>query len=218
MKKIKKNELETFPTNQKIIEPVRTFKGKEMYDVNPFIETIIIQTRNKSQIIGKNLVVTDQDGMELSMSTVSAYKKVDTQEFLKVFAATYTLMMGLSPFAYKTLIIFMYAITYDAIGKDVVFLPYSKAEKYMEEINAENNGKKIKITQSEFSKGVRQLIANNLIAANNNGDGWYFINPNYIFNGDRVAFLQIYEKKKKEKEIQAQGSLLELNKNNNDPF
>ncbi|MBC9222158.1 hypothetical protein IBK32_10680, partial [Escherichia coli] len=43
--------------------------------------------------------------------------------------------------------------------------------------------------------GLAELEAAKIIAKHLR-PGWYFINPNFIFNGDRIAFTTVIERKK----------------------
>jgi hypothetical protein len=56
-------------------------------------------------------------------------------------------------------------------------------------------------------KGLGELIANSIIAPSCQPNIW-FINPNVIFNGDRIAFIR--EFRMKEKKINAKDPLLPL--------
>ena len=71
--------------------------------------------------------------------------------------------------------------------KDVVVLDMVVAEAFIEKTGLKA------LSRNTFLKGLSELVSNKIIARHNR-QGWYFINPNFIFNGDRVAFSNIDSK------------------------
>jgi hypothetical protein len=51
------------------------------------------------------------------------------------------------------------------------------------------------ISRRTFSRGMAELIDKKFIAAMP-AVGWYWVNPDFIWNGDRLAFVKEYRKKK----------------------
>ena len=118
------------------------------------------------------------------------YKQVDTAQFIKLFTQNITLTFDLSSAGIKALNVVAYAVQNDAIGKDIVPL----GEIQLEHFNREYSKK---FTLPTFYRGLKELEKNKIIAKYLT-QGLYFINPNFIFNGDRIAFTTLIEKKKKE--------------------
>ena len=59
---------------------------------------------------------------------------------------------------------------------------------------------------SQVYLGIGELMANKIIAQSVNPNLWY-INPNVIFNGDRIAFIKEYSLKQTKKLKVTQGEL-----------
>jgi hypothetical protein len=54
--------------------------------------------------------------------------------------------------------------------------------------------------QSDILQGLAELEPAQIIAKHMR-QGWYFINPNFVFNGDRVAFTAVIERKSKPPDV-----------------
>ena len=59
--------------------------------------------------------------------------------------------------------------------------------------NYEDRKPPVKLSLSTFKRGLNELEEAQIIAKHMR-PGWYFINPNFAFNGDRIAFTTIIEK------------------------
>lgn len=60
----------------------------------------------------------------------------------------------------------------------------------------ENNDSSISLSLSTFKRGLNELEQAKIIAKTIKlGD--YFINPNFLFNGNRIAFTTVLEKEEK---------------------
>ncbi|EFG0391728.1 hypothetical protein [Escherichia coli] len=46
-----------------------------------------------------------------------------------------------------------------------------------------------------FKRGLGELVKSQILAMNKR-KGFYYINPNFVFNGDRVAFTTVLEMNK----------------------
>ncbi|MEM7874823.1 hypothetical protein [Morganella morganii] len=55
-----------------------------------------------------------------------------------------------------------------------------------------NNGE-LKMTLRTFQRGLSELESRKIIAKTMR-KGFYYINPNFVFNGDRIAFTTLIEK------------------------
>ena len=56
----------------------------------------------------------------------------------------------------------------------------------------------VSISESTFHRGMKELIKKNFIAETTTLN-LYFINPDYLFNGDRLSFVKTFIKSKYEK-------------------
>jgi hypothetical protein len=160
---------------------------------NPFIDEMIIPMGTKSvklQSLGKNDNIIVNQGTGESMGTaITTYKKVDADQFVKLFVGNIALTFDLNSAGIKAFNVLMWMVQYKAIAKDLVYL----GEPEMDDFLKENpNIKEFK--RATFSRGLKQLVDAKIIA-HAQRQGMYFINPSFCFNGSRLAFTNIIEKR-----------------------
>ena len=160
---------------------------------NPFVEDMMIPVGKKSVRISKmgkdsNVLVNQSTG-EVSGTHVVAHKKVDTERFVKTFSDYMAFTFDLTKAGNKALRIVMWAMTDQAVGKDVVILDRYTHEDFM------SNHEGLTISYPTFTRGLSELEKAKIIAKTVRA-GSYFINPSCMFNGDRIAFTTLIERDK----------------------
>lgn len=179
----------------------------DRYEVNPFLNdngSLFIPT-NKKQIrvepLGqdKNVLVNQATGAILG-THVTTYKNVDSQQFIKLFTANIGLTFNLTAAGIKTLSVVVWSVQHNALSKDTIDLESFALAEFLES-NKETTPP-LKLSKATFGRGLVDLEKAKIIAKTMK-KGRYFINPNFMFNGDRIAFTTIIErtKEKKIKEI-----------------
>lgn len=160
------------------------------YKQNPFIENMLIPIGTKQVRLSKmgkdrNVLVNQLTG-EFLGTHVTTYKKVDKGKFVKLFAENIAMTFELGSAGLKALNVLIFTVQNSGMGKDRVSL-----DKYALEEFLSDSGQKL--SHATFTRGIKELIEAQIIArCLKQGD--YFINPNFIFNGDRVAFTTAIEK------------------------
>jgi hypothetical protein len=175
------------------------------YKTNPFVVDMIVPVKGRKvrlSSLGKddNILVNQATG-EVSGTHVTTYKRVDGEQFVKLFTANIALTFDLSSAGIKTFSVLLWVIQHKAIGKDEVDLDALILEDFME-AHAEDK-KPLKLSIATFKRGINELEKAQIIAKTMR-KGRYFINPNFMFNGDRIAFTTLIERKpiEEKKEIQ----------------
>jgi hypothetical protein len=163
------------------------------YRENPFLEDMTITKKTKQvkiSTLGKddNILVNTATGEEVGTSIVT-YKAVDDEMFVKLFTANIAMTFDFTSSGIKAFSVLMYQMQKDAIKRDVVQLDEYSLEDFLD-ANTEK-----KLSSATLYRGIREMIKGQIIAKNVKS-GFYFINPNFAFNGDRIAFTQIIERKK----------------------
>ncbi|EOB3604795.1 replication/maintenance protein RepL [Vibrio vulnificus] len=172
-------------------------KSKEIrYKENPFLKALQITTAGKRVTVN---VMGDDDNVLVNQSTgevkgtvVTTYKAVDDEQFVKLFTQNIALTFSLNAAGIKAFNVLMFAMQ-SAIRTDLVAL-----DKYMLEdfIEAHKDKKPpLKLSEATFMRGLKEL-ENAQIIAKTMRRGQYFINPSFVFNGDRIAFNTVIERKK----------------------
>lgn len=172
-------------------------KGKpsslERYETNPFLDEFKLSVRSKQVRVSKlgpdNNVLINNDTGEVKGTFVGTYKQVDDEQFLKLFTSNIALTFDLKASGIKALNVVCWLMQSKSIQKDIILI-----DKYtLIDFNKTHNKK---LSRAVLYRGIEDLI-NNKILARNQREGQYFINPNFIFNGDRMVFATVIERKKR---------------------
>lgn len=160
----------------------------QRFENNPFIEFMEVRTRNKV-ILGRSEAVTTnpRTGEIMGHQMVATFKKVDAEQFVKIFADKISTIFNLSKTGYKMLMIIINVIQDRTISKDLFYMAYHDAEKSAQ---LKNNT----LARITFKKGVAELISHGIIARAASVNT-YYINPAIIYNGNRtkLTFVEQYQ-------------------------
>lgn len=163
------------------------------HKTNPFIKDMIIPIGTKSvriSTLGKdsNILVNQATG-EVAGTHVVAHKRVDKERFIKTFADYMAFTFDLTKAGNKTLRVVMWAVQEHSMAKDVVPLDRYTHEAFLEHYK----DKRLTLSYPTFTRGLNELEKAKIIAKTVRA-GTYFINPNCMFNGDRIAFSTVIER------------------------
>ena len=196
-------ELKNTQTVKKMEKIIRLSESKK-YTVNPFIENGVLKIdRGKKTIIAggtKDVMVDSETGDITGMAMLHKYKEVDKNQFIKIYIDEVKSLFDLSKTGIRA---FNYVLSCMLINKDEIYLNIHRLVEYAEWSNT-----------TQAYKGLGELIANKIIAPSVEPNIW-FINPNVIFNGDRIAFVREYRVKQKKDTKQLPDPLLDLFKDEN---
>lgn len=183
----------TIPDSIYSLDPIDKRHGKNVYKENPFITAghFSIEIRKDLSLVAGGLCITDKEDDEVSAGVIGKIQYVDTEQFVKLYTKNVGVLFELNTTAQKALIAVFCAVQAQAKDQAHIFLNYNHAKMYYEYL-------KIKVpSRTIFSRGILQLVEKGFLAAHWSGQGWYWINPNLIFNGDRVRFVNEYRQKRK---------------------
>lgn len=162
------------------------------YAVNPFIKDMVLPVRGKNvqvSCLGKdNNILVNQDTGEILGTHVVTRKKVDTEQFVKLFTANIALVFDLGCAGIKAFNVLVWAVQCRCITRDIVAMDNFTREDFLD-----NQDKKLALSKATFDRGIRELEQAGIIAKHEK-PGQYFINPNFIFNGSRIAFTSLIER------------------------
>lgn len=175
----------------------------ERYKNNPFVEDMTVPIKGKQIKLSKlgkddNVLVNQTTG-EVQGTHVTTYKKVDGEQFVKLFTANVGLTFDLSSAGIKTFSVLLWVVQHKAISKDEVDLDSLILSDFIE-AHADME-KPLKLSIATLKRGLNELEKARIIAKTMR-KGRYFINPNFVFNGDRIAFTTLFERKRPEDEYQ----------------
>ncbi len=175
--------------------PARTTKR---YTENPFLkgtaELATLGTRKVCEKADRALIVVDRDTGEFQGMAGFWYKQeVDKTQFVKVFAEGLREITDMKSAGLKVFQI-IYGVLMEKPNQDSIFLNYDLLE---------NEVKELKLSQSTFFRGINECINHNIIAPSV-AQNFYFVNPAYIYNGNRVTRIHEYILKSENGELDEQ--------------
>lgn len=165
------------------------------HEKNPFLGDMIVPVKGRqvrlSRLGKDDNVLMNQSTGEVLGTHVTTYKAVDGEQFVKLFTANIGLAFDLTSAGIKVFTVLMWTVQNTALARDEVMLDAVTLERFLRE---QDNKKQLSLTT--FRRGLAELTEAQIIAKTVR-QGIYFINPNFIFNGDRIAFTTLIERKKK---------------------
>lgn len=166
-------------------------RGLVKHKTNPFIADACVNTKIGVKTIksklseggkndGKMLVTNTQTG-EVAEAGFWHTQEVDKSQFVKLYINGVKAFKDLTGAGTKVFEI-LYREIQNGIGKDVVYLSFQDVDQDL-----------TPMSKMTYSRGMKELLEKGFIAETM-VQGKYFINPDYVFNGDRLTFVREYRK------------------------
>ncbi len=163
----------------------------ERHKTNPFLTNLVITTNTKKErvSIGANVGETwiSQNTGEMASTQIFRYRQVDGNTFTKLFAQNIGLTFNLKSAGIKALNVLLYVVQYHAINKDIVQLDDITLEDFLKD------NPSLKLSRATLYNGITELIKTQILARHLKS-GFYFINPSFCFNGNRMVFINAIER------------------------
>lgn len=177
-----------------------TRRGLTIYNENPFIHMDMVKTRIKRMTNKQGnmmMVVSGETGeVVASQSGFWWAREVDTAQFVKLYINGVKAFSELTNAGTKVFEI-LYREMQKNIDKDRVLLSLMALED------------DVKISKTTFTRGMRELMDKGFIAPTR-VVGWYWLNPDYVFNGDRLTFVHEYRRTSEKKAKQQLPGQIEI--------
>lgn len=162
-------------------------RGLTKYKENPFLMEASHNTKGGvRKIEGRTedrlMVVSEDTGERLGGAGFFKFEEVDKTQFIKLYVNGVKAITELSSAGTKVFEV-LYREVQNNKDNDKVFLAFDLVDQNL-----------VKIARATFYRGMRELINKNFIAETTVVN-CYYINPDYIFNGDRLSFVKSYVKK-----------------------
>ena len=179
------------------------------YKTNPFLDDMIVPVKDRQVRLSRlgrdeNILVNQSTG-EVQGTHVTTFKRVDGEQFVKLFTANIGLTFGLSAAGIKAFGVLLWVVQNRALSKDEVDLDSLTLEEFLD-VHKNTDEKPLKLSLATFKRGINEMEKAQIVAKTMR-QGRYFINPNFVFNGDRIAFTTVIERKKRESELTEQEQL-----------
>jgi hypothetical protein len=174
-------------------------RGLTLYNTNPFIVSGMVKPKTK-RITNKrgDLLVVGETGEVVSpVAGFWQAQEVDAAKFVKLYVNGVKAFKELTNAGTKVFEI-LYLEVQKNIGKDRVYLSYATIDN-----------QDLKLSQATFTRGMRELIDKGFVAPTI-AIGWYWLNMDFMWNGDRLAFVREYRKTSSASEYDPRQQSLEL--------
>ena len=158
---------------------------------NPFLSELLVPVKDKQVQISKlgvndNILINQQTG-EVSATHLITYKRVDADQFLKLFTRNIALTFDLTSAGIKAFSVLAWSLQTRSLQKDEVLLDKFTHEEFLA------MHEDLKLSLPTFWRGLSELEKARIIAKSMR-PGLYFVNPNFVFNGDRIAFTTMIDR------------------------
>ena len=181
-------------------EQEQSRRGVILHAENPFMAgaNVATKTRRVTNKRGDMMLVSKGDGEIVSqIAGFWEAEEVDSTKFLKLFVNGVKALAELKNPGARVFEL-LYIEMQNNIGKDQVYLSFTAVDS-----NTTN------ISRATFKRGLAELIDKKFIAAMP-AVGLYWVNPDFIWNGDRLAFVKEYRKASSKKAIERDTRTLDL--------
>lgn len=164
-------------------------KGLPVYKHNPFMVATAEGTnqgtrrRTLRSKDGSQLMVTTEAGEQCGPAGFWTTQEVDKTKFVKLYVNGVKAFAVLSSAGTKVFEL-MYLSLQKEVGKDVINLVFLEIDQSV-----------TRISRTIFQRGLRELCLKGFLAETVMS-GRYFVNPDYVFNGDRLALVKEYRVKR----------------------
>jgi hypothetical protein len=161
----------------------KTRRGIAVYNQNPFVFDVQSKTKRVTNKTGDMVMINKETG-EIASDIAGFWQseEVDSTQFVKLFVNGVKALKGLTQAGTK-----VFEVLYNEVQKnisvDLIYLSYSHVNQDL-----------TPMSESTYTRGMRELIQKEFIAASES-QGLYWLNPSFVWNGDRLAFIKSYHKR-----------------------
>lgn len=174
-------------TEKNTTEPSKnpTRRGVRLYEKNPFMLEMETKTRRITNKRGDMMLVNSETGeIQSSIAGFWEAEEVDATKFVKLFVKGVKALKELTGAGTKVFEV-LYLRVQSSVGKDQVYMSFAAVDQVL-----------TPMSNPTYDRGMRELIEKGFIAATPM-QGIYWLNPSFVFNGDRLAFVKEYRIKQK---------------------
>jgi hypothetical protein len=165
--------------------PPLSRRGLTRYELNPFLLSASLNTnegtrrRTLKSKDGSQMMVTSQDGSVSAPAGFWHTQEVDKTQFLKLY------VNGVKAFSQMTsagarVFELIYLEIQKNTGKDFIYISFSEIDQSVSPM-----------PKTTFLRGMKEVCVKGFLAESKTQNK-YFINPDFIFNGDRLAIVKEY--------------------------
>lgn len=168
------------------IKPKKSTTRKK-YEKNPFLANAVsstkIGTRKLTNSTGdKMMIVSEETGEVVAPAGFHQVVEVDKTQFVKLYIAGVKAFQGLKTDG-TAVFELIYRAVQEQFGQDELYLSYSAVDQEV-----------TPMSESKYFRGMKELVEKGFIAASVKPH-IYFLNVDYMFSGNRLAFIREFRLK-----------------------
>ena len=160
-------------------------RGEKKHTTNPFLALALTNTKHGVKRItdktGTRMMVVSNTGEVLAPAGFWQTQQVDKTQFVKLYINGVKAFRDLTGAGTKVFEV-LYLKVQGEISKDLLHLNFHDIDQRL-----------TPMSESTFMRGMRELVKKGFIAESV-VTGRYFLNPDYMWNGDRLAFVKEYRR------------------------
>ncbi|TDR27801.1 replication protein [Hydromonas duriensis] len=164
-------------------KPIQSRRGAAKYEKNPFLPDALSNsktgTKRLSNKKGDKFMVVSESGETVAPAGFHEIIEVDKTKFVKLYINGVKAFQGLTSAGAKVFEVIYHAVQ-ESPGSDRLYLHFMSVEQNI-----------TPISRATFFRGMAELIDKGFIAESVE-PGMYFLNIDYLFNGNRLAFIKEY--------------------------
>ncbi len=162
-------------------------RGQPKYKENPFLEKALTTTKTRTRKISSTsgermMVVSEDSGEVIGPAGFWQTEEVDQTQFIKLFVNGVKALKELSAAGTRVFEL-LYLEMQKNIGKDQIHLSFAGIDPAINDIK-----------ERTFYRGMQELVEKGFLAESVVMN-LYFVNPDYVWNGDRLAFVRTFRLK-----------------------
>jgi len=162
---------------------IKSRRGAVRHHNNPFIAQAAINsktgTKRLSNKKGDKYMIISEHGETIAPAGFHEVVEVDKTQFVKLYVNGVKAFQGLKSAGGKVFEL-IYRAVQDSPGTDRIWLHFMEIEQAI-----------TPISRATFDRGMTELLEKGFIAESTT-PGQYFLNIDYLFNGNRLAFVKEY--------------------------
>jgi dipeptidyl aminopeptidase/acylaminoacyl peptidase len=166
-------------------------RGLVRFESNPFLPATSENTNEgtKRKALrskdGSQMMVMSQDGSYTAPAGFWHTQEVDKTQFVKLYVNGVKAFSQMSSSGARVFEL-IYNALQKSIGKDIIYISFSEIDQTVSPM-----------PKTTFLRGMKEVCVKGFLAESKTQNK-YFVNPDFIFNGDRLAIVKEYRIKRDE--------------------
>jgi hypothetical protein len=156
-------------------------RGIAIYKDNPFTPRVEMKVRKFTNKSTGLTLVSKETGEAQDVAGFIQEKEIDATQFVKLFVGGVKALQKLSGAGTKVFEV-LYMAMVKKISQESITITYASVDQLSNPMS-----------EATYRRGISELVAKGFIAPTES-QGNYWVNPNFIWNGNRISIIKRYRK------------------------